>query len=734
MQAGVTAWSRGRTGLKQNTRIGPRHPRLGGIGFRVARWLAATTMGAAGFHQLGSAFCDARIAHVREKLARGETVYLAGLGAPGTHNSGLALVEVTQAHGPRLIVNNEEERFSGNKHTTEYPKLSIDAAVATLREMGRDVGDIDAWLTSWDYPTLAGTLARSVLEELPPSFKLVRTTEAAGFDGRRLDQMTRTPKILARQLGLAERVPLICLPHHDNHAWFSYAASPFADDGEPVAIAVLDGTGDQGSISLYVVENGAIRRLYCNDSMFDSLGAFYSVISSTQGGWTWLSSEGRYMGAAAWGDMDRATNPYYTRLREVLHFGSGGEVRLNRAMANWYCDPFDHPYQQALIDILGEPLRPDQLWNPDAVLRVEDIQHRPDTKDRLDKAAATQLVFEDAMIHVVDHLLRTTGANRLVLTGGVALNAVGNMRLLEHFNEAWFGKAQQRNTRLQLWVPPVPGDPGVTIGAAWLFAHLAGAPRGAPMTHAFYCGTPPTQSDIASALAADDIASQRIGDISTAEGRDAAADLMAFMVARGGVIALYQGAAETGPRALGHRSILANPCDPLARERLNERVKYREAIRPLAPMATLEAAQQYFDLLPGAADGDYNAYNYMVLTARSKPQALEKIPAVIHADGTGRIQIVRADDDPLTYAYLKALGRHIGVELSVNTSFNVAGPIAQTPQQAIDTLRRSKGLDVVVLVAGNGEVHAAWHGGERDSGRFTGWHDAWKSRAHIAQR
>jgi len=336
-------------------------------------------------------------------------------------------------------------------------------------------------------------------------------------------------------------------------------------------------------------------------------------------------------------------------------------------------------------------------------------------------------VFEDAMIHVVDHLLRMTGASRLVLTGGVALNAIGNMRLLEHFDDAWFASTQQRNARLHLWVPPVPGDPGVTIGAAWLFAHLAGAPRGAPMTHAFCCGTPPTPIDIAVALAADDIASQRIGDVSTAQGRDAIADLMAFMVAQGGVIALYQGAAETGPRALGHRSILANPCDPEARERLNERVKYREAIRPLAPMATLEAAQEYFELLPGASDGDYNAYNYMVLTAQSKPQAREKIPAVIHADGTGRIQIVRADDDPLTYAYLKALGRHIGVELSVNTSFNVAGPIAQTPQQAIDTLRRSKGLDVVVLVSGDGEVHAAWHGGTRDSGRFSSWLAEWQS-------
>jgi carbamoyltransferase len=713
--------------LELTRRTGPRHPRLGAAGFRLARWLATKAFARAGFHQLDSAFAQARLELARDKLARGETFYLAGLGPPGTHNSGVALVEVTQDSGPRLILNNEEERFSGNKHTTEYPAQSMAAAVATLRAMGRDVGDILAWLTTWDYPTLAGTLARSLLEEAPQSLRLARNTEAAGFDGRRLDEMTRTPKKLARQLGLSERVPLICMPHHDNHAWFSYAASRFTESDAPVAIAVLDGTGDLGSVSLYVVKNGEMQRLYCNDSMFDSLGAFYSVISSTQGGWTWLSSEGRYMGAAAWGDMDRASNPYYARLREVLHFGDHGEVRLNRAMANWYCDPFDHPYKQPLIDILGPPLRPDQLWNPDAVLRVEDIQHRPDTQDRLDKAAATQLVFEDAMIHVVDHLLRTTGTNRLVLTGGVALNAVGNMRLLEHFDESWFDKAMGRRARLHLWVPPVPGDPGVTIGAAWLFAHLAGARRGPPMTHAFHCGTPPARGDIEAALQADDVASQRLGEIATPAGREAIADLMASIVAQSGVVALYQGAAETGPRALGHRSIFANPCDAGARENLNARVKYREAIRPLAPMATVEAARQYFELEDGASDADYNAYNYMVLTARSKPGARDKIPAVIHADGTGRIQIVREDDDPLTYAYLKALGRRIGVEMSVNTSFNVAGPIAQTPHQAIDTLRRSKGLDAVILVASDGTAFAAWHGGTRDSGRFTGWLAQWQA-------
>lgn len=710
--------------MKSPRRIGPKYPRLGRFCFRATRRVTTWLMALAGFHANDSSFTSKRISAIRAKLARGETVYLAGLGLPGTHNSGVALVEVTQARGPRLIVNNEEERFSGDKHTTQYPRAALDAMRGTLRAMGRDIVDIDAWLTSWDYPDLLGTLVRSVVEEFPESLKLLRTKNSVSFGARRFEQMTRMPKLLRKQFGLSARVPLLMMPHHDNHAWFSFAASPFSDN-EPVAIAVPDGTGDLGSVSTYVAQNGAMRRLYCNDSVFDSLGAFYSVISSTQGGWTWLSSEGRYMGAAAWGDMDRVTNPYYQRLREVLDFGTGGEIKLNRAMGNWYCDPFEQPYKKPLIEILGEPLKPDQLWNPDAVLRVEDIRHRPDTQDRLDKAAATQLVFEDAVIHVVDHLLRATGAHRLVLTGGVALNALGNMRLLEHFDAAWFAKAQNRDARLHLWVPPTPGDPGVTIGAAWMFSHLAGAPRGAPMTHAFHCGDAPTPDEIGAALNAGDIASQRIGDVSTPAGRDAIADLMAFMVARSGIIALYQGPAETGPRALGHRSIFANPCDPGTRERLNERVKYREAIRPLAPMATLEAAQQYFELQDGASDADYNAYNYMVLTAHAKPHARDTIPAVIHADGTGRIQIVRAHDDPLTHAYLKALGRHIGVELSVNTSFNVAGPIAQTPAQAIDTLRRSKGLDVVLMIASNGVAFAAWHGGERDSGRFTAWHAEW---------
>ena len=135
-------------------------------------------MSAAGFNELGSDFANKRLARVRDKLDRGDTVFLVGLGLPGTHNSGAALVEVTRAHGPRLIVNNEEERFSGNKHTTEYPAHSIYAMLATLRGMGRDVADIDAWLTSWDYFALAGMLGRTLVEEAPQSLMLARVADA----------------------------------------------------------------------------------------------------------------------------------------------------------------------------------------------------------------------------------------------------------------------------------------------------------------------------------------------------------------------------------------------------------------------------------------------------------------------------------------------------------------------------------------------------------------------------
>ena len=724
--------------LEGNTpkRLGPRHPRLGAAGFRLALPLLERFYQRRKIFRSTSAFVAEQFRSLASRLERGKTLYFVGIGPGGTHNSGAALIEVTREAGPKIICNNEEERFSAEKHSTKYPERAIAALIEKLRAMGMGPERIDAWFLCWDYPALSATLLRTALEEAPASLlAMLRVDDTPAINPRRLGQVARTGRRIARQIGREEPVPLIAMPHHDSHAWFSFSVSPFGSSDEPVMVAVLDGNGDIGSISLYLCAGGRMQHLHCNRSVFDSLGGFYAFISSTQGGWTMLSSEGRYMGAAAYGNCDRATNAFYRSLREIFALQADGNIYLNRALANWPRGVFRTPYTPALTRILGEPIASGDLWNPDAVLRVEDIQHRQDTQERLDKAAATQMVFEDALIHVIDHFIRRTGSHRLVLTGGVGLNALANMRLLEHFDEAYYERQLGRQARLHLWVPPTPNDSGVTVGAAYLGAYQVGAGIGAPLEHAFYCGGAPKAAEIRAAFdAAGDFTWCYAGEITDARQRDAVADLMAFMTSRDAVFAIFQGAAETGPRALGHRSILANPCNPATRETLNARVKYREAIRPLAPMMTLEAAQRWFVLSDGASDDEYNAYNYMVLTARARPEARARIPAVIHADGTGRLQIVREGSDPLTYGYLKALGRRIGVEVAVNTSFNVSGPIAQTVTQAIDTLRRSKGMDAVLIVAQEGSVFAAWRSNTQAAGssRFPDWFEAWRAEIGLS--
>jgi carbamoyltransferase len=306
------------------------------------------------------------------------------------------------------------------------------------------------------------------------------------------------------------------------------------------------------------------------------------------------------------------------------------------------------------------------------------------------------------------------------------------MRLLEHFDGAYFqrylGKSIPKSQnegastrRLHLWIPPNPGDAGVPIGAAYAFALQNGASLGKPLTHAFYCGESPQLADIERAVSQKTrVKKLDIGHVNRSEGLHQVADLLAYLVANHGVIGLVQGAAETGPRALGHRSILANPCHPETLAHINARVKHRERIRPLAPMATLPAAMEYFELNPGASDADYSAYHFMVQTVRAKAAAYLKIPAVIHHDGTSRLQIVSQKTDPFTFAFLQRMGHYLGVEIAVNTSLNVGSPMVQTPEQAIEALCKSRGLDGVLFVATCGAVTMVFdtsREGQKDGGQ-----------------
>ncbi|HEU5276326.1 MAG TPA: carbamoyltransferase C-terminal domain-containing protein [Xanthobacteraceae bacterium] len=659
-----------------------------------------------GVYASGSALAQATRGELQRRLSRGETVYLAGIGIGGFHNTGIALVEVGP-DGLRPIFNNEEERFSGRKHTSQYPAAALEASIEMMNGLGIEPGRIVAWLATWDHVLWAATSFGTFLEEFPWSLQLLRQDPDTGLDMKRARDGLLTPSRLGQALGTGGAVPIIGMPHHDNHAAFSYLVSPFACHPDATMVLVADGGGDCASVSRYIGSAGTLSRAWHNGSRFDSLGEFYSVISSTQGGWTMLSSEGRYMGAAAYGDMDRDSNRYYGRLKEIFRLEPDGSIRLNRALANWHRATFTRPYTSELVKIMGPPIARERMWDPNAVLCVDGIRHEPHTQERVDKAAATQLVFEDALMHMVDAFIHSTGSSRLVLTGGTALNAAANMRLLERFDEDFYARELGRKARLHLWVPPAPNDSGVTLGAAYAFALSAGATRAHPLKHAFYCGRAASSREILDALCdADDLEWEAVGDASCAASIRAFTDMMAAVTVRDGIIALMQGPSETGPRALGHRSILANPCNVRTRELINERVKYREAIRPLAPMATMAAARELFELSDGASDDDYNAYNYMVLTLRAKRRAYRKVPAVIHVDGTARLQIVREETDPIAHAYLKALGRRTGVEVAVNTSFNVGAPIAHTPAQAVETLRRAKCLDAAFVVSADGPVIA----------------------------
>jgi carbamoyltransferase len=693
-------------------RWGPRRPLLAEWGGRAALSVADKVLSRNGMHRLASEVGSSRLTALEQAIRAGREAYVLGI-CTEAHNSGAALVRVSGRGTIEMVCNDEEERYIAVKHTSAYPEHSIEAVKQRMRALGVKPEELVACVTSWDFaPAFVAFIVRPALEEAPTSIGLLLRREGAGdLTTNDKTALIQSPARLGHQLGLDGRVPMIGMRHHDNHAYFSYAVSPFAGDPEPVMTLVVDGSGDDASTSLYSCRDGQLTLLSARGtSRFDSLALMYSFISSAEGGWAPMSSEGRYMGAAAWGDGNRLTNRYYRRLKHLFHFGSDGEVRLNRALVNWTRAGWNKPYTDELIDILGEPILLKDMWNPDAILNVEDIRHPAITRDRVDKAAAVQMVFEDGLVHIVDHMIRATGSHRLVLTGGAALNCVANMRLLECFDERWYERhLGRKHTRLHLWVPPVPGDAGTPIGAAYAFAMRAGARPGNPLRHAFHCGLAPTASTIRAAVSAEPTASSMpLGDCSDPDAMALVADLLAHAVANDGIIGLYQGASETGPRALGHRSILANPCNPDTRRLLNERVKHRELVRPLAPMLTRAAAERYFYLQEGASDDDYNAYNYMVLTARARPEAHETIPAVIHHDGTGRIQIVRPDLDPFCHEYLLAMGRRVGVEASVNTSLNVGAPIAHTPMQAIDTLKRARGMDGLLMIDRDRQATLVW--------------------------
>ena len=653
----------------------------------------------------------------RTKLNAGETILLLGLNAG--HNSGISLIEASRQGGIQVLANLEEERYVAIKHFAGYPEKSVREMIKLLSRIGKTPRDIFCVLYAWDsvqeekYGQKMFMLNGKIVRNKYFAHISAGATPALELDPaavqKRKNLYNHSPGLvelfirLTRELQLKKETPCVQTLHHENHAYFSYGVSPFYQTGnsdKTTMISCIDGGGDFSSTSLFLAKGGQIdliKRL----PRENSLGVFYMLCASFLGGWSALSSEGRYMGAAAWGNNERLTNRYYKRLRQFFFFSGNGELFINSTMA-------ENDYA-TLQDIVGPFVPIEDIWNPDAILNVDDIKHSEITRDRVDKAAAVQMVFEDALFHIIGYLIDKTRSDQLVMCGGTALNCVANMRLLKHFNEDYYRKYVKKDTQLNIWVPPVPSDQGVVVGAAYQFAMRNGAEAAGKLPTPFLCGYSTGKDSIRQALQeVDFVRYEKLGNIYDKNTRESITDWMAYIVSENGVIGIYQGEAETGPRALGHRSILANPCNADTLNILNSRVKLREKVRPLAPMLTMESAKKWYRLSKGGSANNYDAYNYMVLTVEAKEEAKAVIPAVIHYDGTSRIQIVREENNILMYEYLRALGKYIGVEVSVNTSLNVGSPIVQTPFQALSIFKRAKGLDAIFMVGAEGDAFMVW--------------------------
>ena len=274
-------------------------------------------------------------------------------------------------------------------------------------------------------------------------------------------------------------------------------------------------------------------------------------------------------------------------------------------------------------------------------------------QEHADLASSVQTRLNEVLLDLARWLHEQTGDRALVMAGGVALNCVANSYIAEH------GPFER------IWVQPAAGDAGTALGAALYVAQRLGDPVSPMQTAAL--GREWSEAELADWLERADIAFERPADI---------AEAVADVLAANGVVAWFQGRSEYGPRALGHRSLLANPSDPKNLRRLND-IKGREQFRPVAPMVLLERAAEIFDgPLPSP---------YMLFTHRVRPPWTERIPAVVHVDGTARIQTVDAAEEPLVARLLRAVERRTGVPVVVNTSLNTAGrPMVDDPRDALE--------------------------------------------------
>lgn len=548
----------------------------------------------------------------------------------------------------RLIAATEEERFRRVKHWAGFPSQAIEFC---LREAGIGLSQVDHIAIGRDpYAKLGKKLLflagnpgggwRAVKDRLQNAKKVSSLEEEFAAIDPSVDRA-----VLKKKIHQVE--------HHRSHLASAFFASPF----EEAALLSIDGSGD---FTTTMIGTGKGNKITILDSVDfpHSVGLFYTAFTQLLG-FPHYGDEYKVMGLAPYG------NPSYVdRLRDVLIFQNDGLFRLNlryfrSAKSGIVSYGDDHIpvvaplYTDYMTEKFGQPRKKDE----------------PLTQYHKDMAASVQRITEELIFHILQHLHKKTGLSNVCIAGGVAQNSVANGKLT-------------RNTPFgNVYIPSAGHDAGISMGAAlYVYNQLLDQPRAEPVWSA-YTGSHFTNEEIEQYLQRRNIAYQRYSE-------DELYEKVADRLIDAGVIGWFNGRAEFGPRALGARSILADPRRQDAKDLLNSKIKRRESFRPFAPSILKEYVAEYFEVT--------DVVPFMEKVFPIKQEKRAGIPAVTHADGTGRLQSVDSKVSPRYYRLIETFYKKTGVPILLNTSFNENEPIVNSPEEALECFLRTS-MDMLVL-------------------------------------
>ncbi len=567
-----------------------------------------------------------------------------------------------------LIAAADEERFSRKKHDHGYPQQAIDFCLA---QGGITGADLD-YVVFYEKPLHKfERILLSTLGTFPKSWGVFREAMVAWFDEKLW---------IKSQLQTKIGVPtdkILFVEHHLSHAASAMFASPFED----AAVLTIDGVGEwttatMGHATATFDGSGENSINLTRELRFPhSLGLLYSAFTAYLG-FRVNNGEYKVMGMAPYGQPNYMDDVY-----KVVSVDADGGVQLNMDYFSFHYST-KNTFNRKFEDLFGPRRMPEAEFFTETTHPRRDHPQWDDAvaaqnQKYADIAASIQRVTEETVLKMVKAAHEHTGSKNLVMAGGVALNSVANGRIVR---ESPFER---------VFIQPAAGDSGGALGAALYAYHvLLGKPRKWVMEHAYW-GAEYSEAEMETAIRESGFSYEKIDDMAQLSQR--AVDAM--LDER--VIALYQGRFEWGPRALGNRSILADPRREEMKEIVNTKIKFREPFRPFAPVVLAEKAAEYF----ATPNIESNLLApYMLMVSPIVPEKGEQIKAVNH-NGTGRLQSIEREKNPLYYQMIADFEQATGVPVLLNTSFNLRGePIVNTPQNALNTFRKS---DIDQLVMGN---------------------------------